>query len=159
MNTIGVLSDTHLIQADKWFNEKVQQCFADADIILHAGDLTSLSVLEPFAGKTVHAVHGNMCSPQTRKTLPASKIITVGNFRIALIHGAGYMHNIEERLYDAFAPVDCIVYGHTHRPVCQRFGPTLMVNPGSFTATGTYAIITVGQKSMEAGIHSIGGVL
>ena len=96
---------------------------------------------------------------KTRKILPVSKIFTVGNFRIALIHGAGYMHNIEDRLYDAFAPVDCIVYGHTHRPVCQRYGPTLMVNPGSFTATGTYAIITVEQNSIKARIYSIGDLL
>ena len=159
MIIIGVLSDTHLIQADKWFYAKAQQCFADTDIIMHAGDLTSLSVLEPFAGKTIHAVHGNMCSPKTRDTLPASKIITLENFRLALVHGAGYMPNIADRLYDAFAPIDCIVYGHTHKPVCQRYGPTLMVNPGSFTVTGTYAIITVAQESMEARIHTIGGVL
>jgi putative phosphoesterase len=158
MIVIGVLSDTHLIQADKWYYDKAQECFADADIILHAGDLTSLSVLEPFAGKTVHAVHGNMCGPKTRDTLPASKIIHAGSLRLALVHGAGYMPNIEDRLYDTFAPIECIVYGHTHRPVCQRYGQTLMVNPGSFTATGTYAIITVGQKSMEARIHSIGGM-
>ena len=155
MITVGVLSDTHLIQPDKWFRDKVQQCFTNADIILHAGDLTSLSVLEAFAGKTVHAVHGNMCSPKTREMLPASKIIEVEGFHIALVHGAGYMPNIEDKLYNAFAPVECIVYGHTHRPNCQRYGPTLMVNPGSFMVTSTYAIITIEQKSMEAKIYSL----
>jgi len=159
MITIGALSDTHLIQADKWYVEKARQCFADAEIILHAGDLTSLSVLEPFRGKTVHAVHGNMCGPRTRETLPESKVIEVADFRLALIHGAGFMRNIEDRLFDLFAPIDCIVYGHTHKPSCQRYGPTLMVNPGSFTATGTYAIITVEQNRMEAKIHTIGGLL
>ena len=156
MITIGVLSDTHLLEPDKTFQEKANRCFADADIILHAGDLTGLSVLDVFAGKTVHAVHGNMCDPKTRAALPASKIIEVGNFRIALIHGAGYRQNTEERLFDAFGPLDSIVYGHTHNPVCRRFGPTLMVNPGSFTATGTYAIITVTDNSMKGTIHSVG---
>ncbi|KPK00436.1 MAG: phosphodiesterase [Desulfobacterales bacterium SG8_35] len=162
MITIGVLSDTHLLEPDKWFRERARRCFADADMILHAGDLTSLSVLEVFAGKTVHAVHGNMCGPKTRNTLPASKIIEVGNFRLALVHGAGYMHNIEQRLFDLFAPIDCIVYGHTHKAVCHRFGPTLMVNPGSFTATGpygasgTYASIKVDRRSMEGRIHLVG---
>ena len=156
MTTIGVLSDTHLIEPDKWFREKADQCFADADMILHAGDLTSLSVLEVFAGKTVHAVHGNMCGTRTRNALPASKIIPVGNFRLALVHGADYPRHIEDRLYDAFAPIDCIVYGHTHKPACHRYGPTLMVNPGSFTATGTYAIIRVEGQSMEGKIHLIG---
>jgi putative phosphoesterase len=156
MLTIGVLSDTHLIAPDKWFREKADRCFADADMILHAGDLTSLSVLDVFAGKTVHAVHGNMCGPKTRDTLPASKIIEVGSFRLALVHGAGYLRNIEDRLFDVFAPIDCIVYGHTHRPVCHRLGPTLMVNPGSFTATSTYGIIKVERHSLTGRIHFIG---
>ena len=165
MITIGVLSDTHLVEPDKWFREKAGHCFADADIIFHAGDLTSLSVLEVFAGKTVHAVHGNMCGPRTRETLPDCKIIPIGNFRLALVHGIGYLHNIEEKLFHSFAPIDCIVYGHTHKPVCRRYGPTLMVNPGSFTATGpygasgTYAIIKVDQNCMEARIHFVGDTL
>jgi putative phosphoesterase len=163
MITIGVLSDTHLNEPNKWFREKAQLCFADSDMILHAGDLTSISVLDVFAGKTIHAVHGNMCGLKTLTALPASKTIEVGNFKIALTHGVGYMHNTEERLFDAFGPTDCIVYGHTHNPVCHRYGPTLMVNPGSFTAgpygsSGTYAIITVGHNSMEGKIHSVGSV-
>ncbi len=159
MIIIGVLSDTHLIEPDRAYREKVQRCFADAGMILHAGDLTSLSVLDAFAGKTVHAVHGNMCSPKTRGALPASKIIEVGNFKILLIHGVGYMHNIEDNLFNKFSPVDCIVYGHTHKPVCHRYGPTLMVNPGSFTATGTYATIKIDHESMEGKIHYAGDIL
>lgn len=155
MITIGVLSDTHLIEPDGWFRQKAAQCFAAADIILHAGDLTSLAVLDVFAGKTVHGVHGNMCSPKTRKVLPASSIITAGNFRLGLIHGAGYLYNIEDRLFDLFAPIDCIVYGHTHKAVCHRYGPTLMVNPGSFTGSGTYGVITVDGESLTAKIHTV----
>jgi putative phosphoesterase len=159
MITIGVLSDTHLRGPEKWFREKVDRCFADADMILHAGDLTSLSVLEVFAGRNVHAVHGNMCGPQTSEALPASKIIAVGNFRLALVHGADFMHNIEDNLFNAFAPIDCIVYGHTHRPVCHHYGPTLMVNPGSFTATSTYAIITVDDESLRGKLFSLRAAL
>ena len=161
MITIGVLSDTHLLEPDQRFREKIRLCFEDADMILHAGDLTSLSVLDVFGSREVHAVHGNMCSPKTRQTLPANKIIEVQGFRIGLFHGAGFMHNTEERLFDAFGPIDCIVYGHTHKPVCHLFGPTLMVNPGSFTATGpygawgTYAILTVDEKSIQGRIHSV----
>ncbi|MBW2467215.1 MAG: metallophosphoesterase [Deltaproteobacteria bacterium] len=164
MITIGVLSDTHLLEPDERFRKKIKRCFADVDMILHAGDLTSLSILDAFNPKKVHAVHGNMCGPKTRAALPASKIITVNGFRIALFHGAGYMHNTEERLFDAFGPIDCIVYGHTHKPVCHLYGSTLMVNPGSFTATGTYgasgtyAIITVDQAGIKGRIHSVENV-
>jgi len=147
------------MQPDKWFIERAQRCFAETDMILHAGDLTSLSILDVFADKTVHAVQGNMCGPKTRDTLPVSKIIEAGNFRLALVHGFGYMPNIEDRLFDAFAPIDCIVYGHTHRPVCSRYGQTLFMNPGSFTATGTYGIIKVDHQSLEGRIHHIGDLL
>ncbi|MGW8161311.1 MAG: metallophosphoesterase family protein [Desulfobulbales bacterium] len=162
MKTIGVLSDTHLIETDKRFKEQAARVFADVDMIIHAGDLTSLTVLEVFAGKVIHAVHGNMCGPATMNALPASKIIFVNDFRFGLAHGAGFMPHIEDRLFDFFAPIDCIVYGHTHQPTCHRYGPTLMVNPGSFTATGrygasgTYAIIKVGRTSLQGEIHFVG---
>lgn len=163
MITIGVLSDTHLIKPDKQFHEAAARCFAEADMIFHVGDLISLSVLDVFAGKTIHAVHGNMCSPNTRAALPPSKIVEVGGFLFALVHGAGFMQNIEDNLYDIYAPIDCIIYGHTHKPVCHRYGPTLMINPGSFTATGTYgasgtfAKIIVGNESMKGKILSVRG--
>jgi len=160
MITIGVLSDTHLTGPGKLLREKVQRCFADVDMILHAGDLTHISVLAAFGNKKVHAVHGNMCGYQAQVDLPEKKIIAVGGFQIGLTHGAGFYQNIEERLYNEFGALDCIVYGHTHKAVCHRVGKTLFVNPGSFSAagrydaSGTYAIITVGEK-LAANIHPV----
>jgi putative phosphoesterase len=160
MITIGVLSDTHLTGPNKLFREKVNRCFADVDMILHAGDLTHISVLDAFDGKTIHAVHGNMCGYQAQIDLPAKKVIEVNGFQIGLAHGAGFYRNIEERLYNEFGPLDCIVYGHTHKAAVRRIGKTLFVNPGSFSATGrygasgTYAIITVDDK-LAATIHTV----
>ncbi len=121
MITIGVLSDTHLSGPSQVFREKVKRCFADVDMVLHAGDLTHISVLEAFGNKEVHAVHGNMCGYQAQVDLPGKKIIEVNGFQIGLTHGTGYYHNIEERLYNAFGPLDCIVYGHTHKAVCHYY--------------------------------------
>ena len=160
MITIGVLSDTHLTGPSRVFRERVKRCFADVDMVLHAGDLTHISVLEAFGNKKVHAVHGNMCGYQAQVDLPDKKIIAVHGFQIGLAHGAGFYRNIEERLYHAFGPLDCIVYGHTHKAVCHRVGKTLFVNPGSFSSTGrhgasgTYAIITAGEK-LSANIHTV----
>ena len=160
MITIGVLSDTHLTGPSQVFRKRAKRCFADVDMVLHAGDLTHISVLEAFGNKKVHAVHGNMCGYQAQVDLPDKKIIAVNGFQIGLTHGTGYYHNIEERLYSEFGPLDCIVYGHTHKAVCHWVGKTLFVNPGSFSGTGrygasgTYAIITVGQK-LAAKIHTV----
>lgn len=160
MIKIGILSDTHLTGPTDFFRAQVKACFGGADMIFHAGDLTELGVLEAFAGWELHAVRGNMCSAAVGVALPLKKIVQVGRFRIGLIHGAGYGPDIEERLWNEFGLVDCIVYGHTHRPVCHKKGPVLFINPGSFTAlgrhgpAGTYALLTVGED-LQAGIYEV----
>lgn len=160
MIRIGVLSDTHLSGPTEQYRRQVQECFAAADIIFHAGDLTDLMVLDVFGDRVVHGVCGNMCSVAASQALPRMKTIQVGDFSFGLAHGAGFGHDIEARLWNEFAPVDCIVYGHTHRAVCHRSGPVLFVNPGSFMrasrygSPGTYAIIEVGEQ-LRAAVHEI----
>ena len=48
---IGVLSDTHMIRPTDAFRDQAARCFADVSVILHAGDLTALSVLDVFNDK------------------------------------------------------------------------------------------------------------
>jgi len=148
----GVLSDTHLQRPDSLFTRQAQDCFRTCEVIIHAGDLTALPVLEAFSGKTVYAVCGNMCDHMVRDRHPAQMLFTLGRFTIGLTHGAGLGHNIEDALWALFPEADCMIYGHTHRPVCHRFGTTLFLNPGSFQATGrygapgTFAILEVGDE-------------
>ncbi|OGQ98205.1 MAG: YfcE family phosphodiesterase [Deltaproteobacteria bacterium RIFOXYD12_FULL_55_16] len=157
---IGILSDTHLVQPTESFRKIVEACFHDADIILHAGDLTDPSILTVFSGKEVHAVHGNMCSVASCQQLPRYKQIRVGGFIIGLIHRAGNTYDFESRLIEIFPEADCIVYGHTHRPVCHRLGGVLYINPGSFLGTGhaesggTFAILEVGE-TLQGQIYQI----
>jgi len=149
---IGVLSDTHITKVTPDFQEKVNRCFADCSMIIHAGDLTSAAVLSAFAGKEVHAVHGNMCDFNVCRDLPTKKTVTVGGFTIGVIHRCGRTYDFEDLLLAEFDAVDCVVYGHTHKPVCRLIGRTLFVNPGSFRDTGrygspgTYAVIEAGDE-------------
>jgi len=150
---IGILSDTHLSEVTDRFRTQVAACFAEVDLVLHAGDLTSPAILSAFGNKEVLAVHGNMCDRASATTLPSLRTFTVGGFRFVLIHGHAFGHrDLEEQLFTAFAEADCIVFGHSHRAVCHRLGEVLMVNPGSFSAPGkfgappTYAILTVGHE-------------
>ncbi len=161
MIKIGILSDTHLSGPNELFKKHAQACFSDVDIIFHAGDLTELTILSVFNGKELHAVHGNMCGYSAYNALPEKKVIQAGNFTIALTHGADCGYNdIEECLWNEFAPIDCIVYGHTHQPVCHKKGPILFINPGSFSlrtrygTVGTYAILEVGEK-LHGEIHEL----
>ena len=159
---IGILSDTHLDTVSDHFKTVVASCFADVSMILHAGDLTSLAVLEAFNDKEIHAVHGNMCTHKTCKALPTHKTIEVGGFTIGLVHRVGNSYDFEDRLIELFPEADCIVYGHTHHPVCHQIGTTLYMNPGSFFSTGrygappTYGILEINGKSLSGSIHQVG---
>lgn len=130
---IGVISDTHLRSADGLLEKIAGTFFHDAELILHAGDLVEPEVLDVFSGKTVLAVAGNMDSPAVREAFPGKRIISAGRFRIGLIHGWGPPDGIEERLARVFQddPVDCLVYGHTHRPANHLRKGILYFNPGS----------------------------
>lgn len=147
----GILSDTHLNGPDQLFLRQVDLCFADCEVIIHAGDLTDRSVLDVFSGKTVYAVHGNMCRFNTSRSLKDRLTFSLGGFTIGLTHGAQLGPDIESGLWNLFPEADCMIYGHTHRPACHRHGRVLIINPGSFQATGrwgapgTYAILTAGS--------------
>lgn len=148
---VGILSDTHLSRPTPEFQKLVDICFAGTSIILHAGDLTEPFILQAFKGKVVHGVHGNMCSAASRQALPRKKTVTLGNFTLGIIHNTGYAYDFEDQLSLEFDQVDCIIYGHTHRPVCHTSGGILYINPGSFQSTGrfgapgTFAILEVGE--------------
>lgn len=157
----GILSDTHLTAITPQFRKLAQQAFADCDIIFHAGDITNAEVLEVFSGKTVHAVHGNMCDYNIFSLYPEKKIIEIGGYSIGLCHGAGSRHNIEERMWSFFPEADCIIFGHTHQPLCDKRGGVYFINPGCFQCTGrygtpaSYATLDISNSGLTASLHTI----
>ena len=160
MFTVGILSDTHIQRPDNRIRALFHHCFSGCEAIIHAGDLTKASVLECFAPLAVYAVHGNMCDMQVQRQLPATRTIRLGDHTIGLTHGAGLGSDIEGRLWDLFPEVDCVIYGHTHQPVCHRQNGRLINNPGTFLGSGlhgclgTYALLKVG-KTLEATLQKV----
>jgi len=67
---IGVISDTHLSAPDKAIQRVISEVFDGISLLLHAGDITRLNVLEAFAGKQVIGVRGNMDHSEVAHTLP-----------------------------------------------------------------------------------------
>lgn len=161
---IGILSDTHLQALEPSFVQQCATVFANCDAIIHAGDLTDITILKAFEGKDIHAVCGNMCNMTTRYVLPQQKHIVLGGYSIGICHGTGPRQTIEERVLEQFPAADCIVFGHTHQPVCYRVGKTLLINPGSFSGTGrygapgTYALLKIDDHHLDplsAALHSL----
>lgn len=147
---IGVLSDTHLRAPAPELLRLAEVHFRDVDLILHAGDLVEMSVLDAFSPRRVEAVAGNMDSTATKSFLPFKRIVRAGCFRIGLIHGWGSPAGIEERIRPEFSDIDCLVYGHTHRSANHIVAGVLFFNPGSatekvYTAQNTVGILEVGE--------------
>jgi uncharacterized protein len=107
-----------------------------ADLILHAGDVSSVGALEELQalGPPVQAVHGNADEPELRRLLPESRIVEVEQVRIGMLHVPGPRIGREARLAARFPGADAVVYGHTHVPQAERFGGVWILNPGSPTA-------------------------
>jgi putative phosphoesterase len=130
---IGVISDTHLPGSSPLLEEIATGIFKDTDLILHAGDLTTMGVLDAFRGKEVIAVAGNRDLSEVKKRLPTKQVIPAGRFKIGLIHGWGLPMGIGKRLVSSFQGIHCLVYGHSHWAVNQRRDGILYFNPGAFS--------------------------
>ena len=110
-----------------------------ADLILHCGDFSALSVLEELQalGPPVQAVHGNADEPALRELLPKELVVEAGGARIGLVHIPGPAAGREERLVRRFPDCDAVLYGHTHLPQVERHGGVWILNPGSPTERRT----------------------
>jgi len=118
-------------------------------LIVHAGDLGAPSVLEELAssGRPVLAVRGNNDRPDVWREnggealhLPETAEIALPGGTLAAIHG--HQHNPvgsrHEQLRKRFAKARAIVYGHSHRLVCDLDRKPWVLNPGACGRTRTY---------------------
>lgn len=157
---IGVLSDTHLADsadAREFLLGLIEDVLAPVDMILHAGDLVAPGLLDVFDDYPFHAVRGNM--DPAAPGVPIRKVIDVGDFRIGMIHGWGSPDGLEERISAEFAEIslDCLVYGHTHHPVCHWRDGVLYFNPGSATDCRMTPYHSVGL--LEVGLDIRGSII
>ena len=118
------------------------------ELILHAGDVGPERVLRELANiAPVHAVQGNVDDPAMH--LPALLRLSVGGLSITVTHG----HELGSPTPAALARhhhADVIVYGHTHKPLIQQVGSTLVVNPGAagprrFNLQPSVALLTIDE--------------
>lgn len=152
---VGVISDTHsLLRAE------AMAALHGVDLILHAGDVgtwTVLRELETIA--TVHAVHGNTDGPELG--LPASLSLTLEGARVHVSHGHELGSPTPARLVARY-PADVIIYGHTHKPLIERHGQTLVLNPGAagprrFSLKPSVALLTIEDGRATARLVELPG--
>jgi len=147
---VGVISDTHISSSHEGVPKALLNELRGVDLILHAGDLVVLQVLESLREVApVEAVAGNMDDPQVKETLPRKRVLFVENVRIGLIHGWGSPVGLPERVLGEFAEdLSVVVFGHSHCGYQKRMGEMLLFNPGSakkgfFSSVRSYGILTI----------------
>jgi putative phosphoesterase len=147
MTRIGILSDTHLTLVSEELRRTMTTLFRHVDMVLHAGDITSIGVYEFLSNWNLIAVRGNMDDYEVRALLPEKRVEEIGGKRIGIMHGRGSSHGLEDLVRGEFRDVDLVVFGHSHAPLNVMKEDTLLFNPGSFRGTpslpGTVGILEI----------------
>lgn len=147
MIKIGVLSDTHLYTVNDTLRELLKKDFHDIDILIHAGDMTSINVYEYLKNWNLMAVRGNMDDFDLKDIVPHKRIEVINNKKIGIVHGSGSPYGIEERVRREFDDdIDIIIFGHSHVPVKKDINNVIFFNPGSFRDSKTAGIIEFGEQ-------------
>jgi len=136
---IAIVADTHLPRGSRAIPEACLERVRAADLMLHAGDLSTPEVLENLRalGPPVAAVHGNIDSADLRRVLPERQVVDAAGARIGIVHDAGPATGRLRRMRLAFPECDAVVYAHTHVPHVEQAGAVWLLNPGSPTERRT----------------------
>ena len=152
---IVVLSDTHLKNTINELPSNVIDAISNGDMLIHAGDFTSLSFYNSLKEITeLKAVKGNMDSSSVKEILPGKRIIKINDFKIAIIHGNQMSNITTDKLSYLFPEADIIIFGHSHKPFNKRFGGQLFFNPGSSVQKRLQPDYSYGIISIEKEINS-----
>lgn len=145
---IGLISDTHMPENCLELLASVFDILQGVDLILHAGDVGELWVLDRLGELApVVAVHGNGESADATRALPYRQVIARAGQRIALCHShfedpaeemafrrrvrvRGDWHSVGAAFGHA-AGAASVIYGHTHVPIVYRHEGVLLINPGA----------------------------
>jgi putative phosphoesterase len=133
---LAVISDTHLPRGARRIPDACVERLRAADLILHAGDLVAVSVLDELEalGPPVAAVHGNVDEEALRRRLPERRVVQADGVAIGLVHDAGPATRRLERLRRAFPGCAAVVFGHSHIPLHEVDDAGFQIfNPGSPT--------------------------
>ncbi len=154
---IGVISDTH-IPHFKQLPAATWQHFKDVELIIHAGDLSVLSVLNELETiAPVIAVQGNIEHDEVIMKLPIKREVVVGHCRIGIVHILGDSTTRVRVARREFPNARVVVYGHSHIPWNEDRGGQLLFNPGSATDRRRQPRCSIGLLYVDDEAQSVKG--
>ena len=153
---IAVISDTHLPRGARRLPEACIERIAAADLLLHAGDFSTLEVLRELEaiGPPVMGVQGNVDSAELRRLLPKERVVEAEGARIAMVHDAGPSAGRLARMRARFGDrADVVVFGHSHMPLHEQADDGFQIlNPGSPTERRRAPRHTMGLIESRGGL-------
>jgi uncharacterized protein len=154
---IGVISDTHIPQF-KALPEAIWQHFANVALIIHAGDLSRLAVLDELESLApVVAVQGNVEEQEVIEKLPVKRELVVGGFRLGVVHILGDAQGRVKAARQEFPTARCVIFGHSHVPYNQEHHGQLLFNPGSANDRRRQPTRSLGLLTIDDQAHQIYG--
>ncbi|MFH1141256.1 MAG: metallophosphoesterase family protein [Chloroflexota bacterium] len=164
---VGLLSDTHIPDAEKALPPETMEAFRGVDLILHAGDIYIPSVLdelERIAPVLAAAGDDDYGDTLTDERVKQKHILKLQGQTLWLVHQTPYPYTSLSQLSrhsegrDVHDNPDIVVFGHEHRVLVQRTGDILFINPGSPTflhyrrGLGTVAILDIDSGQVQVQI-------
>ena len=132
IHRIGVISDTHIPKHGARLPESVLRHFEDVELILHAGDLSTLAVLDQLSAYApVEAVQGNVEQQEVAPMLPIKRTLLVGGCEIGMVHILGDRDHYRRNARREFPTARVVVFGHSHIPWLEDSDGLMLLNPGS----------------------------
>jgi len=151
--TISILSDTH-----HYFHPDLPRYLAETDLILHAGDIGNLEVLDQLEaiGPEVRAVWGNIDGQAIRQRVPQHQNFTIDGCRFWMTHIGGHPGRwdpaIRPKLFEA--PPQVFICGHSHILRIERVASLnnmLFINPGAAGKQGWHKEKTLLRLQVVSG--------
>ena len=163
---IGLLSDTHIrvpgyraglsVMSANALPPQIGEAFRNVDLILHAGDIYTLPILdelERIAPILASEGDDDPFEIANDKRVKWRHVITVEGVTIWLSHQheLWYWDRNEK-------PPHVIVFGHSHQAALENHGGILQINPGSPTfpqykqQLGTVGLLSINSGKAEAQI-------
>ena len=168
IHRIGLISDTHMPDRWKQLPQRVFEVFDNVDMIIHAGDVGELWVLDQLSRcAPVVAVHGNDETSEAEEALPYLCTLSIAGHRLVVTH-AHYPDRAEELAsrtnnwqshFDRRATfakehgAGICIFGHLHIPMVVEHQGIRLINAGAIASGNpwmrqlvqTVAILTLEQ--------------
>lgn len=151
---VVVLADTHAPRRWDQCPSAVAAYLRRTDLILHAGDVCTATVLDELSGYApVRAVRGNNDGQDVAAWgAPDICELDLTGLAVAMVHDSGAATGRPARLRRRFPAAQLVIFGHSHIPLDQTTDGVRIFNPGSPTDRRRQPHGTIGLLHIDDGL-------